>query len=128
MLKKIIKYTDYNGTEREEPFYFNLNKAEVAEMELEIKGGLSALITRIVETDDRPQLIAMFKKLILKSYGVKSDDGKRFKKSQEISDEFEQSEAYAELFMELASNTDAMSDFVNGIIPTVPQDHQSSTV
>ena len=128
MLKKKIKYTDYNGVEREETFYFNLNKAEVAEMELEVKGGLSAVIERIVETEDRPQLIAMFKNLILKAYGVKSDDGKRFVKTPELRDEFEQSEAYVELFMELASNTDAMTDFVNGIIPTVPQDHQASAV
>lgn len=126
MLKKMIKYTDYNGVEREEPFYFNLNKAEVAEMELEVKGGLSAVIQRIVDTDDRPQLIAIFKNLILKAYGVKSDDGKRFIKTQELRDEFEQSEAYAELFMLLASDTDAATEFVNGIIPTIPQDHLAS--
>lgn len=126
MLKKVIKYTDYNGVEREEPFYFNLNKAEVAEMELEVKGGLSAVIQRIVDTDDRPQLIALFKNLILKAYGVKSDDGKRFIKTQELRDEFEQSEAYAELFMLLATDTEAATEFVNGIVPTLPQDHQAS--
>lgn len=124
MLKKKIKYTDYNGVEREETFYFNLNKAEVAEMELEVKGGLSAVIERIVETEDRPKLISIFKNLILKAYGVKSDDGKRFIKTQELRDEFEQSEAYAELFMELASNADAASDFINGIVPPAPQDRQ----
>lgn len=128
MLKKKIKYTDYNGVEREETFYFNLNKAEVAEMELEVKGGLSAVIERIVETDDRPKLIAIFKNLILKAYGVKSDDGKRFIKNQELRDEFEQTEAYAELFMELASDTDAATEFVNGIIPEIPQDHRAPAV
>lgn len=126
MLKKEIKYVDYNGTERTEPFYFNLNKAEVAEMELEVKGGLSEVIKRIVATDDRPQLIAIFKNLILKSYGVKSDDGKRFIKNQELRDEFEQSEAYVELFMKLASDEKEAAAFIEGIIPKVPEDHKSS--
>lgn len=117
MLKKRIKYTDYNGVEREEDFYFNLNKAEVAEMELSIKGGLAALIQQIVDTDNRPELIRIFKELILKAYGVKSLDGKRFIKNDEVRDEFVQSEAYSELFMELATNADSASDFINGIIP-----------
>ncbi len=117
MLKKRIKYTDYNGVEREEDFYFNLNKAEVAEMELSIKGGLAALIQQIVDTDNRPELIRIFKELILKAYGVKSLDGKRFIKNDEVRDEFVQSEAYSEMFMELATDATAASEFINGIIP-----------
>lgn len=117
MLKKTITYTDYNGNERKEDFYFNLNKAEIAEMELEVKGGMSAMLQEITAAQDTPSLIKVFKNLILKSYGKKSPDGIRFIKSQELRDEFEQSEAYSELFMELATNADAASEFVNGIIP-----------
>lgn len=126
MYKKMIKYTDYNGVEREEPFYFNLNKAEIAEMQLTAEGGLSEYINRIVATDDRPKLIEIFKELILKSYGVKSDDGKRFIKRENgryLRDDFEQTEAYSELFMLLATDSDAAAEFVNGL---TPQDVQAS--
>lgn len=117
MLKKRIKYTDYNGTPREEDFYFNLTKAEIMEMEMGTTGGLTEMITRVVETQDAPSIIKIFKEIILKAYGEKSPDGKRFIKSQELSDSFSQTEAYSELFMELASDSDAASKFVNGIIP-----------
>lgn len=117
MLKKTITYADYNGNERTEDFYFNLTKAEVMEMEMSTTGGLAEKITRIVNAQDTPSIIKIFKELILKAYGVKSDDGKRFIKSDEISAEFSQTEAYSVLFMELATDADAASKFVNGIIP-----------
>lgn len=117
MLKKRIKYVDYDNNEREEDFYFNLNKAEIAEMELSTEGGLQQWIERIVDAQDTPQIIELFKKLILKSYGEKSPDGKRFIKNAQLSEEFSQTEAYSELFMELATNEKAAADFVNGIIP-----------
>ena len=119
MLKKTITYTDYNGVERTEDFYFNLSKAEIAEMELEIPGGMTTLIERITKTKDTPSLVKMFKDLILRAYGEKSDDGKRFINSKELRDRFEQTEAYSELFIELASNADAASAFINGITPKV---------
>lgn len=118
MLKKTIEYTDYNGTKRTEDFYFNLSKAEIAEMELEIPGGMTAMLQRITAAQDTPSLVKIFKDLILRSYGVKSDDGKRFIKSQQLKDEFSQTEAYSELFMELATNAEAASAFVNGILPS----------
>mgnify|MGYP003397405628 FL=1 len=117
MLKKTIKYTDYDGNEREEDFYFNLNKAEVTEMELSKQGGLSEYIKRIVAAQDAPSLVELFKELICKSYGEKSLDGKRFVKSKELTEEFTQTEAYAELFVELASNAEEAAKFVNGIMP-----------
>ena len=117
MLKKTIKYTDYDGNEREEDFYFNLNKAEVTEMELSKQGGLSEYIKRIVAAQDAPLLVELFKELICKSYGEKSLDGKRFVKSKELTEEFTQTEAYAELFVELASNAEEATKFVNGIMP-----------
>ena len=117
MLKKRITYTDYNGTKREEDFYFNLTKAEIMEMEMSTTGGLTEMITRIIETQDAPSIIKVFKNIIMKAYGEKSPDGKRFIKSEELSQAFSQTEAYSELFMELASDSDAASKFVNGIIP-----------
>ena len=117
MLKKTITYTDYNGVERTEDFHFNLSKAEIMEMEMSTSGGLTELINRVVETQDAPTIIKIFKDLILKAYGQKSLDGKRFIKSKELSEEFSQTEAYSILFMELATNADAAAAFVNGIIP-----------
>lgn len=117
MLYKTITYTDYNGTERTEDFYFNLTEAEVMEMEMSTSGGLAEMINRIVAAQDAPSIIAVFKKLLLKSYGVKSPDGKRFIKSDALSEEFSQTEAYSQLFMELATNSDKASEFVNGIVP-----------
>lgn len=117
MLKKTITYTDYEGNERTEDFYFNLSKAELMEMELSSSGGMEKYIKRIINERDNAKIVAIFKELVLKAYGVKSDDGKRFIKSEQLRDEFSQTEAYSDLFFELATNADAASDFVNGIIP-----------
>ena len=117
MYKKTITYPDYNGAEIKEDFYFNLTKAEILEMQLEKEGGLAEKIQAIVDSKNVPELIKIFKELILRSYGKKSDDGKRFIKSPELSREFTQTEAYSELFMELATDSDAASAFINGIIP-----------
>lgn len=112
-----IKYMDYNGMERNETFYFNFTKAEVVEMEYSVSGGLTAVLNQISETKDFPKLIAIFKDLILKAYGEKSPDGRRFIKSKELSDEFSQTEAYSELYIKLASDTDAALEFIRGIMP-----------
>ena len=121
MLKKTITYTDYNGTKREEDFYFNLTKAELMEMEMSTSGGLAEMIQNIVKAQDAPAIIKVFKDLVLKAYGEKSLDGKRFMKVDEngtpLSIAFSQTEAYSNLFMELATNTEAASEFVNGIVP-----------
>lgn len=118
MLVKTMTYTDYNGEERTEDFYFNLTRAEVTEMELSTVGGLSETIQRITKSKDIPAIMDIFKDLILKSYGQKSPDGKRFIKSKALSEEFSQTEAYSDLFMELATNSTAAAAFVNGIMPT----------
>ena len=117
MLKKTIKYTDYDGNEREEDFYFNLSKAEVTEMELSKEGGMSEYIKKISAAQNAPELIKLFKEIITKSYGEKSLDGKRFIKNKEITEAFTQTEAYSELFVELASNADEAVKFINGIMP-----------
>ena len=118
MLKKTITYTDYNGSERTEDFYFNLTQAEITEMELSTTGGLAEMIQKIVAAQDAPSIIKVFKELILRAYGEKSPDGKRFIKSEEISTAFSQTEAYSILFMELATDAKAAGDFVNGIVPS----------
>ena len=117
MLKKTIKYTDYNGETREEDFYFNLSKAEVTEMELSKEGGMSEYIKKISAAQNAPELIKLFKEIITKSYGEKSLDGKRFIKNKELTEAFTQTEAYSELFVELASNADEAVKFINGIMP-----------
>ena len=117
MLKKTITFEDYNGVERKEDFYFNLSKAEIMEMELSTTGGLAEMIQKIVAAQDTPKLIKIFKDLVLRSYGIKSDDGRRFIKNDKLKEEFSQTEAYSILFMELATDADAAAKFVNGIMP-----------
>lgn len=117
MLKKTITYMDYNGTERTEDFYFNLNKAELMEMEMGIDGGLAEMIQTIVAAKDAPAIIKVFKDLVLKAYGEKSPDGKRMVKNDEIRNAFAQTEAYSELFMELATDDKKAAEFINGIMP-----------
>lgn len=118
MLKKTVTYTDYNGVERTEDFYFNLTKAEILEMELGTSGGLAEMIQKVIAAQDGPTIIKIFKDLVLKAYGEKTPDGKRFVKSEEVKTEFTQTEAYSIIFMELASDADAASAFVEGIIPS----------
>ena len=117
MLKKTITYTDFNGNERTEDFYFNLTKAEVMEMEMSTTGGMAEMIQNIVAAQDAPAIIKIFKDLVLKAYGQKSPDGKTFMKNDQIREEFVSTEAYSNLFMELAFDADAAAKFVNGIMP-----------
>lgn len=117
MLKKTITYTDFNGEEITEDFYFHLSKAELMEMQLEEEGGLVQRLDRIIKTKEVPQIVKVFKELLLKSYGVKSADGKRFIKNDEVREAFMQTQAYSDLFMELTTNADAASAFIKGILP-----------
>lgn len=120
MLKRTITYKDYNGEERTEDFYFNLSQAEVTEMEMSVDGGLAEKLNRIILAKDGKQIIEAFKDLVLRSYGEKSPDGKRFIKSKELRDAFEQNPAYSIIFMELATNADMAANFVNGVVPPKP--------
>ena len=117
MLKKTITYTDYDGVERTEDFYFNFTEAELMEWQLVTNGGLTSYVQKIVDAKDQPRLITLFKELLLKAYGIKSDDGRRFIKSEKISEEFSQNPAYSILYMELGTDDKLAADFVNGIIP-----------
>ena len=118
MLKKTIKFVDYNGNNREEDFYFNLNKAEIMKMEMSTKGGLAERIKSIVAAQDAPAIIAVFEDLIQKSYGVKTPDGRGFEKKQEYLDAFMATEAYSILYMELATDAEKAAEFINNVVPS----------
>lgn len=121
MYAKKIKYTDFNGQEREQTFYFNLTEAELMEMESSVDGGLSEYGKRIIECKNVPEIMELFKKLILITYGEKSADGNRFIKEDPIrgklSLEFMQTNAYSELYMEFLQNPDSAAEFFNSVIP-----------
>lgn len=117
MYKKTIKYTDYNGVDREEDFYFNINKAELMDKQFSVNGGWFELIDRITKAKDNTELIKLFREVIHMSYGVKSEDGKRFIKNQEVLDAFIQCPAYSELYMMLATDDKAATAFINHVFP-----------
>ena len=122
MVVEKIKYADFNGLEREEEFMFNLTEAEITEMELTTDGGLSDSIKKIIAAQDTPEIIKVFKMLLLKSYGENSADGRRFVKSDNLSEEFAQTNAYSQLFMKLATDDKAAVAFINGIMPDSMQE------
>ncbi len=117
MYVKEIEYTDFNGVARKEKFYFNLTKAEILDMELGKTGGLTEYVQKIISAQDTPAIMALFKKLLLMSYGVKSDDGRRFIKNDQVREDFEQTQAYSDLYILLALDDNEASKFVNSIIP-----------
>lgn len=117
MYKITESYTDYDGNERKEDFYFNFTEAELAKMELSVTGGLTTIIQRAIDAKDVPSLIKIFEDLISKSYGQKSLDGRRFIKSPEILEEFKQTEAYSQIYMRMATDEKAAAEFVNNVMP-----------
>ena len=117
MIERTIKYTDFNGVQREEKFYFHLSKAELLEMETTVSGGFTKNLEKIIAAQDGGTIIQVFKDIVLRAYGEKSDDGRRFMKSPEIAKAFSETEAYTELFMELATDADAATAFVKGVLP-----------
>lgn len=117
MYKKTVTYEDYNGNKRTEDFYFNLTKAELMEMQFSTEGGMREYLQRIIDSNDQKRIMEMFKELVLKAYGEKSPDGRRFIKNDEVKEAFSQTEAYSIIFMELSTDADAASAFTNGIMP-----------
>lgn len=126
MLKKSITYFDYDGNERTEDHWFNLSKAECMEMELSTNGGMENLIKKIISEKDNEKIVKIFKDIILKAYGIKSADGKYFRKSPEISADFAATEAYSNLFMELATDADAASKFISAVLPANNADNTTA--
>jgi hypothetical protein len=118
VLKKTIVYTDFNGDEVKEDFFFHLSKAELIELEASHQDGFSTAMQNIIDTNDGRAIMFEMKKIVLMSYGKKSADGRRFIKNQTLREEFESSEAYSTLFVELVTDPDAAVIFMNGIIPS----------
>ncbi len=127
MFKETITYTDYNGKSRTEEFLFHLTKTELLEMELNMPGGFEKYINDIIESKNMSALIKIFKEVILKAYGKKSEDGRRFIKSETISTEFAQTEAYDQLFIKFATDAEAAANFINGLIPADLNDNVVGT-
>lgn len=117
MYKKTITYEDYNGSTRTEDFYFNLTEAEITEMQLSVKGGFAEMINNMVKANDLSSLIGIMKDMIIRSYGIKSDDGRRFIKKPEYVEEFTETPAFSALYMELATDEKAAADFINKVMP-----------
>lgn len=122
MLKKTLTYTDYNGTERTESYYFHFNEAEILDMEMSVEGGFAERVQRIVDAKDQTSLLKVIKKFVIDAYGVKSEDGKRFIKNDAVRAEFVESPAYSAIFMELITNDVLAAEFVNGVVPDSMKD------
>lgn len=119
MLKKPITYVDYDGNQRTENHWFNLDEAEILELQMSYPGGMGAMLQKMVEEEDGAKILATIKKIIMMSYGEKSLDGKYFKKSEEMSVAFTHTRAYSALLMELYRDANAAAEFMNKIIPQV---------
>lgn len=119
MFKKTITYTDWNGTKRTEDFYFNLTSTECIELEYNSKLGrsMSSSLQTLINDQDMGRVIETLKDMLLKSYGIKSDDGRRFIKNDEVREAFEQNPAFDIIYMELATNPEKAAEFVSGIMP-----------
>ena len=117
MYTRTITYTDWNGMERTEEFRFNLTKAELMEMQYEQEGGMREYLQKIIDSKNQKEIMHMFKDLVLKAYGEKSDDGKHFIKNEAVREKFASTPVYSDLFMELSTDADAAAAFVNGIMP-----------
>lgn len=117
MFKITKNYTDFNGNERKEDFYFHLTEAEVIKMQLGTTGGLAETIQRLIDLQDGPAILEVFEDLVMKAYGVKSADGREFIKNQQLRDSFAQTQAYSDIYVELATDADKAAKFINGILP-----------
>lgn len=122
MYKMTETYTDYDGNERTEDFYFHVTKAEIMEMDFLEEGGLQKTVERITATQDRKALMELFKGIVIMAYGEKSPDGRRFMKNEEIKKNFTETEAYSNIFVKLATDSKAASEFINNIVPKDIQD------
>lgn len=121
MIKKTVEYTDFDGNKRKEDFYFHLTEAEVADWELSIEGGLSKMLVNIIKSNDVRKIIPIYKEILIKSYGVKSPDGRRFIKNDEVREDFVQTQAFSDLYMKLATDADEGSEFIKGVMPKIDE-------
>lgn len=117
MTSKTVTYKDWNGMDRTETFYFHFSQAELMEMEISQEGGFSERVKKIAAANNLPDMLKIWKNFVLDAYGIKSEDGRRFMKNEEIRQSFVECPAYSIIFMELATNTDAASNFINTVVP-----------
>lgn len=122
MYKITETFPDFNGDTRTEDFYFNFMESELTHMQFKTKGGLAGTIQKIVATKDTPGLIDIFEELLQKSYGEKTADGRGFKKSKELLEDFMATQAYSQIYMRLATDNKAAQDFINHVVPKSMQD------
>lgn len=120
-------YVDFNGVERTEDFYFNLSKAEIADMELSTTGGIKDMVNKILEAKDQAKLVSLFKDLIRMAYGVKSEDGRNFIKNDKVREDYFSTNAYSDLYMELATNDQFASQFFEAILPVTAEGSEPNT-
>lgn len=128
MYKITETYTDYDDNQRTEDFYFNYSKAELADLQFSVAGGLAGMIDKIIKTNDIPELVKLFRELIQKAYGQKSNDGRRFIKSPELTKEFTETVAYSQIYMRLATDSKAAQEFINKVVPKDMQANQQNVV
>lgn len=128
MLKKTISYEDYNGVERTEDFYFNLTKSEIMKLEMGTEGGYAEMLQRISNAKDAPEIMNQFERLLKLAYGERSDDGRRFVKSEAISEAFLQTPAYDAIFMELCTDAEKAAKFINAIVPKDMQQKDADVI
>ncbi len=117
MYSELVEYTNFNGERVKERLYFNITRTELQKQNMHTKGGLLSYLTRIIATRDQEEIATYFEKIINMSYGIKSDDGKRFEKSEKITQDFINSAAYDEIFFKLTTDEDYAAKFINGIMP-----------
>ena len=128
MYKKTITYTDFNGTERTEDFYFHMTQAEILKMEYSQEGGMTNVIQKIIETEETTKLLPLFETVVRMSYGKRSVDGRHFEKKQEYTDQFLASEAYSNMFIEFMMNADEAAKFINNVCKKIDVDENRKSL
>lgn len=117
MVKETIKYIGFDDQEREEDFYFNLNKTELMEAELSVPGGLSVAFEKAMKAKNVAAVVFMFRDLLWRAYGEKTADGRGFHKSPQLTQAFVETPAYDKLFMELVTSEDKARVFLDNLMP-----------
>ena len=128
MYKKTITYTDFNGTERTEDFYFHMTQAEILKMEYSQEGGMTNVIQKIIETEETTKLLPLFETVVRMSYGKRSVDGRHFEKKPEYTDQFLASEAYSNMFVEFMMNADEAAKFINNVCKKIDVDENRKSL
>jgi hypothetical protein len=117
MLKKTVTFEDLDGNEVTEDFYFHLSKADIIEMEASEQGGMAQHLAAMIATNDNGQILSAVKLILERTVGRRSEDGRRFERSKEITEAFMQSDAYSVVFMDLVTDAAKAAEFFKGVIP-----------